>query len=130
DVNTTDANGRTPLYWAAWRGDVSNVKELISHGANVNIEDYEGFAPLARAAQAGHLSTVRVLLRANALIDTTTSSWGYQPIHLACENEPNGHKIVKELLDKGANLNAYSRGSGTPLHNAANRGSLETITLL
>ncbi|KAH8727307.1 ankyrin repeat-containing domain protein, partial [Phaeosphaeriaceae sp. PMI808] len=129
NINSADANGRTPLLWAAWRGDDQIVELLMKYGANINTSDHEGFTPLAKAAQAGHLHVVRILLMANASIHSRTL-WGYEPIHLASNNKINGHKIVAELLAWDANPNAFSHGSGTPLHNAANRGSIETIKTL
>ncbi|KAL1597941.1 hypothetical protein SLS60_008429 [Paraconiothyrium brasiliense] len=129
EVNLQDANGRTPLLWAAWRGDATSVLLLLKYGAEVNKTDHECYTPLAKAAQAGHLSTIEILLTAGADMHITTS-WGHQPIHLASENKVDGHMIVEALLEWGANPNAYSKGSGTPLHNAANRGSIRTIKTL
>lgn len=129
DVDSVDANGRTALHWAAWRGDGPTVNLLIQHGAEVNKTDYEGFTPLSRAAQAGHLYTVKILLHAGASMLIVTA-WGYQPIHLASRNKLDGHKIVRELLAAGGDPNAYSHGSGTPLHDAAICGSMDTVDIL
>ncbi|KAJ4296846.1 hypothetical protein N0V90_006894 [Kalmusia sp. IMI 367209] len=129
EVNSQDANGRTPLLWASWRGNIGNVIMLLKYGADINKVDHESFSPLARASQAGHLAVVQILLTEKASIDATTS-WGHQPIHLASENKLNGHNVVDELLEWGANANAYSNDTGTPLHHAANRGSIKTIKLL
>lgn len=129
EVDSIDVNGRTALHWAAWRGDTSTVNMLVQHNADVDKTDHEGFTPLSRAAQAGHLDTVSLLLHANASIAIETN-WGYQPIHLASRNKLNGHKIVKKLLKAGADPNAYSHGPGTPLHNAANRGAMDTVSVL
>lgn len=129
DMDSPDANGRTPLLWAAWRGDTESVTLLLDNGADINKTDRESFTPLARAVQTGHLATVRILLQRKALVTTKTSK-GHQPIHLASENKIHGHEVVRELFAYGADPNAYSPGSGTPLHNAANHGSIETIKLL
>lgn len=128
-VDSQDVNGRTPLLWAAWRGDTTSVVLLLKYGADINKGDRDSYTPLARASQAAHLSTVQILLTANADLRATTS-WGHQPIHLASENRFNGHRVVDELLEWGANPNALSIGSGTPLHNAANFGSIRTMTSL
>ncbi|XP_023610015.1 ankyrin repeat domain-containing protein 12 isoform X6 [Myotis lucifugus] len=39
-VNKRNERGETPLHMAAIRGDVKQVKELISLGANVNVKDF------------------------------------------------------------------------------------------
>ncbi|NXX59182.1 ANR12 protein, partial [Scopus umbretta] len=41
-VNKRNERGETPLHMAAIRGDVKQVKELISLGANVNVKDFAG----------------------------------------------------------------------------------------
>ncbi|NWX87741.1 ANR12 protein, partial [Nothoprocta ornata] len=41
-VNKRNERGETPLHMAAIRGDVKQVKELISMGANVNVKDFAG----------------------------------------------------------------------------------------
>lgn len=40
-VNMTDKEGKTPLYLAAERGHLSNVKLLIEFGAYVNMRTYK-----------------------------------------------------------------------------------------
>ncbi|CAI6340473.1 unnamed protein product [Periconia digitata] len=129
DVNSIDANGRTALHWAAWRGDTYIVRVLVDHHAKVDKTDHENYTPLSRAAQAGHIDSVKVLLQAGASLEIPTT-WGHQAIHLASRNRLNGHRIVRELLTAGADPNAYSHGSGTPLHNAAICGSIDTVDLL
>jgi ankyrin repeat protein len=129
NINLQDANGRTPLLWASWRGDTASVILLLKYGADIDKADNNLYTPLAKAAQAGHLSTVEILLTAKADMRIATS-WGHEPIHLASEHRLNGHRVVEELLEWGANPNAYSKGSGTPLYNAANRGSIRSIKTL
>ncbi|KAJ4352429.1 uncharacterized protein N0V89_007777 [Didymosphaeria variabile] len=129
EINLQDVNGRTPLLWAAWRSDIASVLLLLKYGADINKPDHALYTPLARAAQAGDLSTVEILLTAKAESHVRTS-WDHQPIHLASENRLNGNGVVKALLEWGADSNAYSKGSGTPLHNAANRGSIHTMRTL
>ena len=41
NVNTTDVMGRTPLAWAACRGDDRAIITLLSHGAEVNTLDVQ-----------------------------------------------------------------------------------------
>lgn len=46
DINDFDANGNTPLHWAALRGHLSVVDVLLEHGADVNIRDRMNRTPL------------------------------------------------------------------------------------
>jgi ankyrin repeat protein len=129
DIDAPDVNGRTPLLWAAWRGDLLSVTLLLRYGADVNKTDTQSWTPLAKASKAGHLGVVQCLLQAKASLTLATSQ-GFQSIHNAADNKVDGAEIVKELLARGADPNALSNSHGTPLHNAANRGSVETIECL
>lgn len=133
DIDTEDVNGRTPLMWSAWRGNVYHLELFLSSRGDANrygIEkkDNEGYTALARAAQGGHLQCVRKLLRAGARSDNS-DAWNLQPLHHASGNKVQGFAIVQELLAWKAKANAES-DCGTPLHLAANRGSKDTAKAL
>ena len=128
DINVRDVNGRTPLIWAAWRGDIESVKLLLSSHADPDRVDNEGYTAMARAAKAGHLDCVRALIEASASLDIPNGD-GYQPLHHASGNKANGLPIVDELLAHGADAHAICC-RGTALHLAANRGSVATIQRL
>jgi ankyrin repeat protein len=46
--------------------NLNNVKNLISYGANINVQDSEGMTPLMLAAQYGYPSVAQVLLAKGA----------------------------------------------------------------
>lgn len=123
-----DANGRTPLLWATWRGDVESVRSLIDAGADIDTVDHQGDSALAKACHAGSLPCVELLLEANARVDSR-DMFGTQAIHLASMNPKNGTRIVRELVAKGADPCARS-ASEMPLHSAAVHGSRETVEYL
>ncbi|KAH7381185.1 ankyrin repeat-containing domain protein [Phaeosphaeria sp. MPI-PUGE-AT-0046c] len=127
-LNAVDVNGRTPLLWASWRGDVEAVNLLLQAKADIDKQDRQGYTPLARACKAGHLRCVKLLLQFGSSL-TAPTGWGAQPIHLASDNKEHGLAVVQELVRSGANPSAPSE-LGSPLHNAANRGSLETVKYL
>lgn len=129
DVDLPDANRRTPLLWAAWRGDIQKVRVLLELGADPNKKDLQGYGPLAKAAEAGHLECVRALVNGGATV-TTKSDPGFEPIHLACENSSEGLRIVKYLLAHGSTATTLGPGGWTPLHCACYRGATSIISLL
>ena len=60
DVNSRDANGRTPLSKAASEGRVSVVRVLLDSNADPSITYVNGDTPLHRASHGGHLEAVNM----------------------------------------------------------------------
>ena len=46
DVNAPSADGRTPLHWAAFRGNKEFMEFLLESGADVHVEDSKGLTAL------------------------------------------------------------------------------------
>ena len=121
------------LVQAAARGDVSNVEELLSHGARVDARDEQGFTPLLSAAKRGHTEVCQLLLetgKANveetvvgpSLLDGDTA------LMLAAHQ---GHaSTVAVLLSKGAKVDAKDKHGFTPLLAAANERYTEVCEVL
>lgn len=119
ELKATDADGRTPLHFAAARGDLSVVSAIIDAGADPTIADKMGRTPLHYAAarpwdrddkQADAI--VRLLgekiVAAHGSIDAQDTA-GDTALHAAAVagNEPN----VDALLKLGANRSiANARG--------------------
>ena len=49
-VDMTDEHGRTAIWWAAFRGKVSNLRALLDAGAEPNLADHKGLTPMFVAA--------------------------------------------------------------------------------
>ena len=58
DVNAKDANGRTPLHYAAYRGFADVVRLLLDKDADVNAKDDEGKTPLHYAIPPNNYTTL------------------------------------------------------------------------
>ena len=73
DVDKRDADGLTKLHHAAKKGDLAEVKRLVSAGADVNCGTAGRFEfgkpALHIASQYGHLEVVRFLLDSGADIE-------------------------------------------------------------
>ncbi|XP_069469495.1 ankyrin repeat domain-containing protein 12 isoform X2 [Ambystoma mexicanum] len=99
-VNKRNERGETPLHMAAIRGDVTQVKELIRLGANVNVKDFAGWTPLHEACNMGYYDIAKVLIAAGADVNTQGLD-DDTPLHDAASS---GHRdIVKLLLRHGGN---------------------------
>lgn len=56
-VDTTDLSGRTPLWWAAFRGRIDIARVLIQNGAHIDAWDIEGETPLFASTQCQNLES-------------------------------------------------------------------------
>jgi hypothetical protein len=61
DVNQRDAQGWTPLSWAAGEGDVGAVELLLDSGADITLTGKENWTPLMIARAANRAEVVEVL---------------------------------------------------------------------
>ncbi|EAN77209.1 ankyrin repeat protein, putative [Trypanosoma equiperdum] len=67
DLDAADADGWTPLHYAADRGFVSITARLLEEGANVNAKDGMKRTPLHLAATSGRVDVVKLLLSSGAM---------------------------------------------------------------
>lgn len=65
-LDVPDAMGRTPLTWAACRGDERAIVTLLQHGAEVNTLDVQHTNAVSYAAERDFAICVRLLLEAGA----------------------------------------------------------------
>ncbi|KAE8149462.1 ankyrin repeat-containing domain protein [Aspergillus avenaceus] len=120
DINTRDAMGRTPLAWAAARGDTRAIVTLLGHGADPNIIDVQLSGTLSNAASQGHTVAVRLLLEAGAYTDFPYPNGERKgsPLNCAARNAKDV-LLLKSLLDFGADVDASGTDGKTSLINAA-----------
>ena len=62
DVDLTGHQKRTPLHWAAERGDVAVVKALLEKTRKIHVKDNEGATPLDLAIANNHQAVVDLFL--------------------------------------------------------------------
>lgn len=103
-IEARDANGFTPLKYAAMYGCNYIVKTLLGAGAGVNNE-HEYDSPLHVACRHGHYDICAILLDVGADIEKETDNYTYSgektPIFYAARNKHS--KVVKLLIERGAN---------------------------
>jgi ankyrin repeat protein len=55
DVNKRSHDGRTPIFWAAYRGNIELMEQLINKGAKTDLIDDHGFSLVNFAATTGQV---------------------------------------------------------------------------
>ncbi|NPB03405.1 MAG: hypothetical protein GXO39_03195 [Thermotogae bacterium] len=75
-------DGKTLLHFAAYGGDLKQMKYLVEKGADINAKDRLGRAPLHEAALRGHLPVMKYLIEKGADVNAKYDL-GHTPLHLA-----------------------------------------------
>lgn len=142
DVNKADKDGMTPLIAAAMRDHMPTVKVLVENGANIEEPGPGGFRPLALAISENKYEAAKALMDAGADVKVASSSEALTPLMVvAAQTGPaEGARflpgstrpidLAKELLEKGAPVNAQSAAGMTALMIAAAHNSPPMIGLL
>lgn len=153
-VNARDENGLSAVLTAAYYQEPDIAKLLVQRGAELNVFEAcvvgelghvqerikqqpdlihayapDGFQPLGLAAFFGHTALVEWLLEVGAEVNSPSrNAMRVMPLHSAIANRHT--KIVKQLLDHSADVNATQSDDFTPLHEAAQNGLLEVAQWL
>ena len=106
-----NGNGQTLLQCAVEIGNNEMVRQLIFHGAELEVSDNWGWMPLHVASFHGHEDVVRTLLEAGANVCAATTNW----------NEK------RALMSGARELQGWT---GHPLHIAALMGRIAVVKLL
>ena len=94
-VDGRDDLGRTPLHYAAWRGQREMAELLIAKGADLNSKTDRGHTPLYLAVRKNQRTVVELLLASGADVNAG-NQFGERPIHSA------GAQIAELLRQHGA----------------------------
>ncbi len=159
-VQERDAQGRTPLHWAASAGERGMVEILLKYRAPVQAQDRENRLPLHDALERRQFRIAERLLAAGSPVNVKDQR-GRTPLHFAAESgqlplveqllsvqadvkavdergktslhlaAEFGHEpIAKRLLDAGADINAKDKDGNTPLDVATRQNREPVVRLL
>jgi ankyrin repeat protein len=126
-VNATDGFGTSALMYAAIYGDVPTMRLLLSRGADPNRVDQAGATALMWSVSDA--TKVRLLLSRGANVNAISPLTGRTPLLIAA-GRPGAAKVVKMLLDKGADPKIRDKQGITSLIRAAFNGDPETLKVL
>ncbi len=123
--------GRTPLTWAAARGNDHAVATLLAQGADPNSLDIQWTGPVSYAAERSHVVCVRLLLEAGAKTDPVIPGGLKIGSALNCAARNCSDVLVlKTLLDFGADTEAGGVDGRTSLIHAARTDNIDFAILL
>jgi ankyrin repeat protein len=111
---------------ASQQNDLSECRNLIRRGVNVNEIDSAGFLPLHYACSAGSVTMAQLLLEFGS--DFTSYLTGMSPMVLAADG---GHgNVIRLLASFGANINETGVAGTPPIVAAAGKGHLQAVETL
>ncbi|KAF2869518.1 ankyrin repeat-containing domain protein [Massariosphaeria phaeospora] len=130
-VNAPDAMGRTPLLWAAARGDAVACIALLNFDADPNIIDVYWSGPVAYSADRNHTGCTRILLEAGSYADVEIPGGCrfVSPLNCAARNASDP-VLIKTLIDFHAKVDACGVDGRTFLIHAARTNNLAFAQIL
>ncbi len=119
--------GSTALMAACLAGQAEIARDLLDHGAELDLRDNDGRTALMEACLAGNRNSVIMLVERGADVHAE-SRHGTTPLLAACIS--GEADVVRVILERGADVNARNRYGKTPLTEAMASGSADTVELL
>lgn len=128
NVNAAEADGSTPLHWAAQRNSTEIADLLIAAGANVKAATRYNVTPLFLAATNGNAAIIEHLLKAGVDANSVSEQGQTALMTASLNGTP---EAVGVLLRHGADVSAVEPGtSQTALMWAASEGNAGAIESL
>lgn len=124
DPNTSDQGGQTALMIASRLGHESLVALLVERKADLARRSPQGDTALMMASLKGHVGVARILVERGAPV----SQEGWAPLHYAAFEGRD--RMVRFLLDKGADKDALAPNGYTALMLAARNGHTDAARIL
>ena len=130
-IDIPDIMARTPLAWAAARGDERSIVALLQHGAEVNTVDVQNSGVVGHAADRNYVTCVRLLLEAGADPNITAPHRDKvgNALNVAARNASDP-MVLKSLLDFGGRVDSCGVDGVTGLIHAARKDNASFATLL
>ncbi|MEO5922708.1 MAG: ankyrin repeat domain-containing protein [Bryobacteraceae bacterium] len=127
-VSATDADGSTPLHWAAQRNQDEIVAALLTAGAKVEVKTRFNVTPLSLAAMNGNAKMIARMLDAGADANGTSNEGQTVLMTASLNGNPDA---IKLLIQRGAKVNVIEPYKGqTALMFAAGEGNTQAVAQL
>lgn len=127
-LTAADGHAETALHYAAWSGDLDDVRQRIEAGTDPNLLDSSGETALFGAAASAGIEVVAYLLSAGARHDLHEHALGLTPLHWAASH--GGVEIMRLLIEAGADPTAEDNHGRLPVDLAHQYGKGEHVAYL
>ena len=127
-IDLADSDGRTPLSWAAERGNASAVETLLRYGANLSSRSVTSMTPLHYAAKAPDSACLKILIN-NGASAAAKNKWNQSPLNIASFFQDDS-SFIDPLLDHGADINEQDCYKATALICSTFMNNLDTAAYL
>lgn len=130
-VNKKTHDGRTYIFWAAYKNNLKLIKYLVSKDAKTNLVDSHGYTVLNFAAATGqtNIKMYNYLIKMGANIKTDKNLKGANVLLLAAPYLEN-YTLIKYLLSKGASLKDKDANGNGIFEYAAKGGNIPFLKTL
>lgn len=130
EINKNTHDGRNYLMWAAYKGNVELVKDLLRRGSDINIVDDHGYGVITFAAAGGNKEPdlYNTLLKGGAKIDETDHD-GANALHILAPHIENLSDL-EYFVNKGLNIKGKDAEGNTMFNYAATKGNIPIMNQL
>lgn len=129
-VDKLTHDGRTYIFWAAYKNNLEIMKHLVAHGAKANINDSHGYSVLNFASVTGqtNIKLYDFLLDNKADINATNNDDANALLLVApfAKNDA----IFDYFIAKGLDLKSQDKNGNTIFHYAAKGGHVPVLKSL
>ncbi|MFD2551382.1 ankyrin repeat domain-containing protein [Bizionia sediminis] len=131
DVNKLTHDGRTYLFWAAYKGNVALMNYFIQIGAKTHLTDDAGYTVLNFAAATGQTNTnvYEVCLNNGANLQTDLSPNGANALLLAAPFDTN-FNLINYFVSKGVAITSTDYHGNGLFNYAAKTGNRTFLNAL
>ncbi|GEP49562.1 hypothetical protein FNO01nite_02340 [Flavobacterium noncentrifugens] len=131
EVNKVTHDGRTYIFWAAYKGNVGLMQYLLDKGAKTDLLDDKGYTVLNFAASSGQTNTkvYDFCLAHGANLKKDVDHDGANALLLAALYDTD-FSLINYFVSKGLDLKSVDSNGNTAFNYAAKTGNLITLKTL
>eukprot|EP00833_Pecoramyces_ruminatium_P013964 jgi/Orpsp1_1/1187996/evm.model.d7180000061757.1 len=135
DINKSDSNGNTVLYYSIMKEDIYTIKTLIDLGADINHKNKIGNSLLDIALIKGNKEIILFLLQQNINIKLNKPNEKGETLLITLIKTniytvEDKIKIINHMIEKGVNVNKLDSIGNSALMYAIQKKSMPLIELL